>query len=122
MPLMKSGWAAALAHGADNPRVQLLRAMTEVFVPPQYGGDAARGFERWKQAIALFEQEDKRGSSAAIHAWGHAEAWAWLGGAHLTSGRHGEAQAALERAVDLRPDFWWAAHAALPQARRPAAK
>ena len=121
IPLMKSGWTAALAHGDDNPRVQLLRAMTEVFVPPQHGGDAARGYERWKRAIALFEQEEKRGS-AADYAWGYAEAWAWLGGAYLTAGRHGEAQAALERAVDLRPDFWWAARVALPQARRPAAK
>jgi hypothetical protein len=37
-------------------------------------------------------------------------------------GRNNDAQAALEEAVRLRPDFWWAARAALPQARRPIAK
>jgi tetratricopeptide (TPR) repeat protein len=122
MPVTKSAWAAALEHGADNPRVQLLRAMNEVFVPPQYGGDAARGFDRWKEALALFEQEEKRGAAGSTHPWGRAEAWAWLGGAYLMSGRHADAQAALEHAVRLRPDFWWAAKAALPQARRPAAR
>jgi len=122
VPLMKSGWAAALEHGPGNPRVQLLRAMTEVFVPAQYGGDPARGFERWKQAIALFEREETHGAGGAALAWGHAEAWAWLGGAYLTMARDGEAQGALERALALRPDFWWAAKVALPQARRSAAK
>lgn len=118
MPVIKDAWTAALEHGASSPRVQLLRAMTEVFVPPQYGGNAERGLERWTQAIALFEQEEKTGTEKGAPAWGHAEAWAWLGGAHLTSGRHRDAQAALENAVRLRPDFWWAAKAALPQARR----
>jgi tetratricopeptide (TPR) repeat protein len=121
-PVMKGAWTAALEHGAENPRVQLLRAMTEFFVPPQYGGNRERGLERWKEAIRLFEEEAKRSSSGAAPVWGHAEAWAWLGGAYLTIDRHSEARAALEEAVRLRPDFWWAAQAALPQARRPTTK
>jgi tetratricopeptide (TPR) repeat protein len=120
IPVMKAAWAAALEHGRENPRVQLLRAMTEVFVPRQYGGDPEKGFDRWKQAIALFEQEDRGAAKHAAPTWGHAEAWAWLGAAHLASGRHRDAQPALENAVRLRPDFWWAAKAALPLARRPA--
>ena len=119
VPILKTEWPPALEHGARNPRVQLLRAMTEVFAPPQYGGDRARGLERWKEAIRLFEQEQQETTSSAPAAWGHAEAWAWLGGAYLMTGRPDEARTALEEAVRLRPDFWWAARAALPQARRP---
>jgi tetratricopeptide (TPR) repeat protein len=122
IPLMKAAWAAALEHGETNPRVQLLRAMSEVFVPPAYGGNPDKGLARWKQAIVMFEQEDAGAKPGAGPTWGHAEAWAWLGGAHLASGRHADAQSALEHAVRLRPDFWWAANAALPQARRPATK
>ena len=119
-PVMKAAWPPALEHGGGNPRVQLLRAMTEVFAPPQYGGNRERGLERWSEAIRLFEREQKHASDkGGGERWGHAEAWAWLGGAYLTMGRHKDAQAALEEAVKLRPDFWWAAKAALPQARRP---
>jgi hypothetical protein len=119
LPMVKTSWTIALEHGADGPRVQLLRAMTEFFVPPQFGGDAQRGLERWREAIRLFEQERKRDIAGSAPRWGHAEAWAWLGGAYLSVDRHVEARAALEEAVRLRPDFWWAAQAALPQARRP---
>jgi hypothetical protein len=122
IPAVKSGWTAALEHGADNPRVQLLSAMTGVFVPPQYGGDPARGLPRWMEAIALFEQGRKTKRERLDARLGSRRGVGWLGGAHLTSGRHVDAQAALERAIRLRPDFWWAAKAALPQARRPAAK
>lgn len=120
-PIIKNAWAAALEHGASNPRVQLLRAMMEFFAPPQYGGNRERGLERWKEAIRLFEAEAKSQRSAQAVAWGHAEAWAWLGGAYLMIGRPDDARAALEQAIRLRPDFWWAAQIALPQARRPAA-
>ena len=89
--------------------------MTEFFAPPQYGGNRERGLERWKEAIRLFEAEAKSQGSAQAVAWGHAEAWAWLGGAYLMIGRPDDARAALEQAIRLRPDFWWAAQIALPQ-------
>jgi tetratricopeptide (TPR) repeat protein len=100
--------------------VQLLRAMNEVFVPPQYGGNRERGLERWREAIQLFEQEASSGR-VSIRNWGHAEAWAWLGGAYLSMSRPADARIALEEALKLRPDFWWAT-TALAQARRPLEK
>ena len=99
---------AALEHGAVNPRVQLRRAMTEVFARSQYGGNRERGLERWQDAI--------RGSP-----WGHAEAWAWLGGAYWLIGRYDDAREALERAVRLKPDSWWA-RIVMAQGRWPAMK
>ena len=43
----------------------------------------------------------------------------WLGGAYLVKDESELAIKAFERAVELRPDFWWVARMALPQARRP---
>lgn len=117
-PINKAAWATALDLGKDNPRVELLRAMSEFFVPPEFGGNRERGLERWKRAIDLFEQETKVAPDPVAPAWGRAEASAWLGGADLTIDRRDDAVVALERAVSLRPDFWWAARAALPQAKR----
>ncbi len=119
IPVIKTAWPIALERGEDNPRVQLLRAMTEFFVPPERGGDREGGLERWKRAIRLLEEDGGRPRDPRMPDWGHAEAWAWLGGAYLTLGQPREAADALERAVALRPDFWWAAKAALPFAKRP---
>lgn len=99
---------AALEHGASNPLVQVLRATTERFAPPPYGGNRERGLERWQDAI--------RGLP-----WGQAEAWVWLGGAYLLIGRYDDAREALERAVRLEPDSWWA-RLVMAQARWPAMK
>ena len=117
MPLVKPAWTAALGDAADSPRVQLLRAMSEFWMPPQAGGSRERGVDRWKNAIALFERErPPAGELAPI--WGHAEAWAWLGGAYLMMGRTADAADALRHALALRPDFWWA-KIALAQANAP---
>ena len=121
-PVVEHAWTAAMAGtAADSPRVQLLRAMAEFWMPPEHGGSRARGVERWRKAIELFEREPPPAAPAAAEpqpTWGHAEAWAWLGGAYLMAGRHAEATEALHRALALRPDFWWA-RVALAQAETP---
>jgi tetratricopeptide (TPR) repeat protein len=111
----RAAWDGALPAGAANPRVMLLRAMSLTFAPPPYG-DRQKGLALWRQAIELF-QTDQPGP--LMPDWGHVEAIAWLGGAHLAASQHNEAVVLLERAVRMRPDFWWAAKAALPIARRP---
>lgn len=116
VPRLRSAAQAAQPGGATNPRVMLMRAMSLVFAPPEYGGDREKGIELWKQAIAAFEK-DRPGP--LMPDWGHAEALAWLGGVHLMLDRPEDAVPFLERAIAVRPDFWWAAKAALPVARRP---
>jgi tetratricopeptide (TPR) repeat protein len=115
-PRMRGAAQAAQPAGATNPRVMLMRAMSMAFAPPEYGGDREKGIELWKQAIAAFEKDRPE---ALMPDWGHAEALAWMGGFHLMLNQHEEAVPFLERAVGLRPDFWWAGKAALPIARRP---
>jgi tetratricopeptide (TPR) repeat protein len=115
-PRLKAAWQHALPGLADNPRVMLLRAIALMFAPPEYGGNRDKSLELWKQAIQAFEKERPE---PLMPDWGHAEALAWLGGAYLMVNQPQEAVAVLERAVALRPDFWWAAKAALPVARSP---
>jgi tetratricopeptide (TPR) repeat protein len=116
LPRIRGAAQAALPAGERNPRVMLLRAMGLIFAPPEYGGNRDKGFELWKQAIAGFEKERP---APLMPDWGHAEALAWLGGVYLRFDQPQDAVPLLERAVALRPDFWWASKAALPVARRP---
>ncbi len=114
VPVLTESWKAALENGAKNPRVQMMRAMSEFFAPPQYGGNREGAMERWKQAIALFEQERP---DPLLPDWGHAEAWAWLGGIYLFIDDRPKAVEAFDRCLKLRPDFWWVDRIAMAQAR-----
>jgi tetratricopeptide (TPR) repeat protein len=116
VPRISSAWQNALPAGAANPRVLLLRAIATTFAPPEYGGNREKGLELWKQAIEAFESDKPE---ALMPDWGRAEALAWLGGAYLMANQPADAIAPLERAIALRPDFWWATKAALPMARHP---
>ncbi len=118
LPVVRSAWTVALADASRSPRVELLRAMSEFWMPPQMGGGRDKGVARWKSAIALFERAQP-GAGALAPIWGHAEAWAWLGGVYMMMGKNAEATDALQRALALRPDFWWA-KIALAQAKLPA--
>jgi tetratricopeptide (TPR) repeat protein len=116
VPRISSAWQNALPAGATNPRVMLLRAIATTYAPPEYGGSREKGLELWKQAIEAFETDKPE---TLMPDWGKAEALAWLGGAYLMANQPAEAIAPLERAIAIRPDFWWATKAALPIARRP---
>lgn len=119
LPRLRGAWQGALPAVGSNPRVTMLRAMNLMFAPPEYGGSRDKGLELWRQAIQLFEKDRPE---PLMPDWGQAEALAWLGGAHLYVNQPQDAVPLFERAVALRPDFWWAAKAALPIARRPITK
>jgi tetratricopeptide (TPR) repeat protein len=117
MPRIRAAWQAAWPAGDRNPRVMLLRAMSRTFAPPPYG-NPEQGVALWRQAIDTFASDRPE---PLLPDWGDVEAVAWLGGALLVTDRPEEATVLLERAVKMRPDFWWAGKAALPMARRPIA-
>ena len=113
LPVVTNAWKAAAPGVGQNPRVTLLRAMSQTFAPAPYG-NREEGQRLWQQAIDLFEREH---TDPAV--WGRAEALAWRGGAYLIANEPAQGVPWLERAIALRPDFWWAAKVALPMARRP---
>lgn len=116
-PLIQPAWKAAAPAIAGNPRVALLRALSTYFTPAAYGGGRERGLQQWTAAITLFEQ--KAPTNRELPSWGKAEALGWLGGAYLGAGEPAEAARWFERALAVRPDFWWVRTLGLPQARRP---
>lgn len=119
-PRANAAWTVALNGGASNPRVQLLRAMTEQFLPPQAGGGRDKALARWQVALPLFERQSRPKYPSLKPTWGDVEAFGWLGGAYLAAGRRADAVAVLKRALQLRPDFWWVREVAMPQALNPA--
>ncbi len=114
--LIQPAWKAAAPAVASNPRVALLRAMSTTFAPPAHGGNRERGLEQWKAAAALFEKGARGDPELPI--WGRAESLGWLGGALLAGGDPAGAVRWFERALAVRPDFWWVRTLGLPQARR----
>ena len=110
----------AFAAAPGNPRVLLMRAMATTFSPPAVGGNRARGLVLWREALARFETSTV--TDPRLPDWGKAEGWGWLGGAHLMAGDHAEALRAFDRALALRPDFWWVERIARPQAVAPKTK
>ena len=46
--------------------------------------------------------------------WGHDEVYAWIGLAHLDRDERGRARAALEKALEIEPEFGWVRYVLLP--------
>nr|WP_279311490.1 tetratricopeptide repeat protein [Salinibacter ruber] len=47
--------------------------------------------------------------------WGHAEAHAWVGVAHMEAERYDPARTAFKTALDLNPDYGWVRSVLLPR-------
>ncbi len=87
----------------ENPRVWLISGQQDYFTPEQYGGDKERALNKFQKAARLAEQETV---DDPLHpSWGHVEAYFWLGYAHLQAERYEQARTALEKALDVNPNY-----------------
>ena len=111
---MRSGAAMgrAKALGPDNPRVRLLEGIAAFHTPSMFGGGHEAALEHFLAAIELFAED---APEPPLPAWGHAEAYAWLGQTHAALGQADEARAAYERALELEPGYVWVREVLLPQ-------
>jgi hypothetical protein len=98
-----------------NPRVVMMDAGMIFNTPPQFGGSQEKGIERWLEAIRLFEAE-KTGDKLQPD-WGRELAYGWLANLYLqmTPPRTAEAKEMANRALALRPDFWYVKTQILPK-------
>ena len=96
----------------DNPRVVLTEAISDYNTPKMWGGSKTRAMEGLQRALDLFAQEDI--TDPLQPSWGHDEAYAWLGIAHLQNDAREEARAAFEKALEINPDFGWVKYVLLP--------
>lgn len=110
-PRSSSAMDRALELGPRNPRVWLLRGVGAMFTPRMFGGGADRAEEYLRKAIALFPSDRP---APPLPAWGHAEAYVWLGQALHRQQRITDARAAYDRALELQPQNEWVRRVLLP--------
>ncbi|PQJ34543.1 hypothetical protein BSZ35_07990 [Salinibacter sp. 10B] len=98
-----------------NPRVWIISGTQDYFTPSMFGGDKERALTKFKKAAQLARQESINDS---LHpSWGHAEAYAWIGVAHMNADRPEQARAAFQKALDINPDYGWVKSVLLPKLR-----
>ena len=97
----------------DNPRVVLTEAISDFNTPRMWGGSKARAMEGFLRALDVFEQEDV--ADPLQPSWGHEDAYAWLGIAHLQNDAREAARAAFEKALEINPDYGWVKYVLLPK-------
>jgi tetratricopeptide (TPR) repeat protein len=59
--------------------------------------------------------EQEPADDPLMPSWGHAEAYAWIGLAHMEAERYDDARSAFQTALDLDSDFGWVQEVLLPR-------
>ena len=97
----------------ENPRVWIIDGTSDFFAPSMFGGDKERALRKFKKAARLAARESVEDPLRPD--WGHAEAHAWIGLAHLKAERYEKARTAFETALDVNPKFGWVKYVLLPK-------
>lgn len=105
----------AVDLGANNPRVLLLRAVSAWYKPAAFGGGEEKARELLQQALRAFAND---APARPLPAWGHAEAYAWLGQMEAKAGKRDAARAAYDRALALAPGYAWVQYVLKPSLER----
>lgn len=96
----------------DNPRVVLLKAITDYNLPRIVGGNKDRALEDMYRAARLFQEEVVE--DPVLPSWGHEDTYARIGIVYMDRGNLEEARTAFERALEINPEFGWVKHTLLP--------
>jgi tetratricopeptide (TPR) repeat protein len=110
-PPSSAAMERAVELGPNNPRVWLLRGIGAMFTPSMFGGGLDKAEEYLTRSLALFPNDDP---DPPMPAWGHAEAYIWIGQLHKRRNRIDDARQAYTRALELEPDNGWVKHVLLP--------
>jgi tetratricopeptide (TPR) repeat protein len=111
----KSGEALKKAKtlAPNNPRVWVISGSQDFFAPSMFGGDKEAALKKFKKAARLAEKET--GEDPLHPSWGHADAYAFIGLAHMNADRHEQARTAFEKALAINPDYGWVKSVLLPE-------
>jgi tetratricopeptide (TPR) repeat protein len=107
----------AVARGPDNPRVWMLRGVSDLYKPRLMGGSLDKAEASLRRAIALFAQD---APVPPAPWWGHAESYGWLGQVLAKQGKPVEARAAYARALAMQPGNAWVERFLIPALDRAA--
>lgn len=106
----------ALELGPENPRVWLLRGTSAIFTPKLWGGGTERAEQYLRKALALYAADHP---APPMPAWGHADAYAWLGQVYQRQGKRDAARAVYGKALEIQPENQWVRHRLLPGLDQP---
>ncbi len=114
-PKSNEAMETAKERSPDNPRVWIIDGTSDFYTPSMFGGDKEQALKKFKKAARLAEQESI--DDPLMPSWGHAEAYAWIGIAHMDAERYDQARTAFETALDINPDYGWVKQVLLPKAK-----
>lgn len=112
-PKSKKAMKKAQNLAPNNPRVWLISGRQDYFTPKMFGGDKEQGLKKFEKAARLAEQETVE--DPLQPSWGHAEAYAWIGYAHMEAERYDEARTAFDKALEITPDYAFVKNVLLPK-------
>ena len=95
----------------SNPRVWLLSGMSAIFQPKAFGGGTDRAEQELRKSLSLFEAER---ATPPAPAWGHADAYIWLGQVLQKTGKVDDARTAYRKALEIQPGHQWVQRVLLP--------
>jgi tetratricopeptide (TPR) repeat protein len=94
-----------LALGPNNPRVWLIRGLSAIYTPAEYGGGLRLAEEQIKKSIELFAKDAPKPGEPS---WGNAEAHIWLGQVYQQLKDNARAAVEYNAALEIEPEFAWA--------------
>lgn len=114
-PLSQDEMGAAVSTGPNNPRVWLLRGISSIYTPAEYGGGVSIAEGQLNKAVEFFNNDHP---VAPAPSWGRAEAYAWLGQVLQKENKPADAAAAYEKALALEPNYLWVKNVLLPSVKK----
>jgi|GEM_PF-555773 len=97
----------AFEKDPDNPRINLLKGMSDLYTPEAYGGGADNAIKTLEKSVTLFEKEDIK--DPIKPSWGKEEAYTFLGIAYKQKKDYEKAREFLKKALEINPNFGLAA-------------
>lgn len=95
--------AKALEKDPENPRINLLKGISILFTPEQFGGGADNALEFLNKSVNLFESESIK--DPIKPSWGKEEAYTFLGMAYKQKNEYDKAKEFLKKALEINPEF-----------------
>ena len=96
----------------NNPRVKLVKGITEYALPGIVGGDKELAEKEFNEAALLFAEEVIE--DPLLPSWGHEHAYARLGIVYMDRGDLEDARRAFEQALSINPEFGWVQKVLIP--------
>jgi len=93
----------ALAKEPDNPRVNLMKGLSDLYTPEQFGGGLDVAVQSLTKAVDLFETEMV--GNPVEPSWGKEEAYTFLGMVFKKRGDVEKARELFNKALKVNPEF-----------------